>query len=143
MKWHEYFLNVCAVVAGKSKDESTKVGAVIVGPDHEIRSTGYNGFPRGVRELKDRQHRPLKYRYTEHAERNAIYQAARAGVCTNKCTLYVNSLPPCADCARAIIQAGIVEVYFACADVPERWYDDWIISQTMFKESDVICENIF
>jgi dCMP deaminase len=53
--------------------------------------------------------RPTKYLWIEHAERNAICNAARAGTATEGCTLYVE-LMPCMDCARAIVQAGIVEV---------------------------------
>mgnify|MGYP003667788855 CR=1 FL=1 len=36
------------VVALGSKDTRTKIGSVVIGPDNEIRSTGYNGFPRGL-----------------------------------------------------------------------------------------------
>lgn len=50
MHWAEYFIKMAELVAQKSKDPRTKVGLVVVGPDHEIRSTGFNGFPRGVRE---------------------------------------------------------------------------------------------
>ena len=107
MNWNEYFIAMARLVATKSKDESVKVGVVIVGPDHEIRSTGYNGFCRGVVEnITSRWERPAKYKWVEHAERNAIYNAARMGTPTNGCTMYLES-PPCADCGRAIIQAGI------------------------------------
>lgn len=51
----------------------------------------------------------MKYIWIEHAERNAIYQAARLGLCTDGCTLAVE-LVPCIECARAIIQAGIAQV---------------------------------
>ncbi|MEK0326670.1 MAG: deaminase [Nitrosopumilus sp.] len=50
MHWSEYFIKMAELVAQKSKDPRTKVGNIIVGPDHEIRTTGFNGFPRGVRE---------------------------------------------------------------------------------------------
>jgi dCMP deaminase len=53
--------------------------------------------------------RPMKYLWIEHAERNAICNAARAGTATDRCTIYVEIMP-CMDCARAIVQAGIVEV---------------------------------
>lgn len=110
MDWNEYFMTLARLVATKSKDESVKVGAVIVGPDHEIRSTGYNGFCRGVNEAKpERWERPAKYKWVEHAERNAIYNAARMGTPLQGCTMYIES-PPCADCGRAIIQAGIKSI---------------------------------
>ena len=108
--WDQYFLEICRVVKQRSKDPSTQIGAVIVGPAHEIRSTGYNSLPRGVRDdVPERLQRPTKYLWIEHAERNAIYNAARCGTSTEGCSLYTE-LYPCMDCARAIVQAGIVEI---------------------------------
>jgi dCMP deaminase len=108
--WHSYYLSICKVVAGRSKDPATQIGCIIVGPAHEIRSTGYNSFPRGIRDdVPERRERPEKYLWIEHAERNAIYNAARAGTPLEGCTIYVEIMP-CMDCARAIVQAGIVEV---------------------------------
>jgi len=43
--WDQYFLRMASLVASRSKDRSSKVGAVVVGPDNEVRSVGYNGFP--------------------------------------------------------------------------------------------------
>jgi deoxycytidylate deaminase len=81
MNWTEYFLGIAEQVKLKSKDESTQIGAVIVGIDNEILSTGYNSFPRGMDDSKkERQERPEKYFWFEHAERNVIYNAARIGV---------------------------------------------------------------
>ena len=78
--WNEYFMAMARLVAKKSKDPSMQVGVVIVGPDHEVRSTGFNGFARGVNEnYSSRWGRPAKYKWVEHAERNAIYNAARMG----------------------------------------------------------------
>ena len=48
MNWTEYFLSIAEQVKLKSKDNSTKIGAVIVGSDNEVLSTGYNSFPRGM-----------------------------------------------------------------------------------------------
>ena len=78
--WDQYYLEICKVVALRSKDPNTQLGCVIVGPNHEIRSTGYNSFPRGIRDdVPERLVRPAKYLWIEHAERNAICNAARAG----------------------------------------------------------------
>lgn len=46
-----------------------------------------------------------------HAEQNAILFAAKEGVSTKGCSLYVTH-SPCYDCAKMIIQAGIVEVVY-------------------------------
>ena len=138
--WITYFLNICVAVAQKSKDPSTKVGCVIVNGHNAILSTGYNGLPRNVMEQPARYERPAKYRWTEHAERNAIYNAARHGISLDGATLFVTGLPPCADCARAIIQCGIKEV---CVCVPAdssasaRWADETEISRIMFQEAGV------
>lgn len=110
MKWDDYFMEMAHLCASKSKDRSTKVGCVVVGPNHEVRTTGYNGFCRGVDDDVDSRHeRPEKYFWAEHAERNALYNAARNGIRTEDCTVYVTSFP-CADCARGLIQSGIKRV---------------------------------
>ena len=112
MNWDEYFINIAEQVKLKSKDIKTQIGVVIVGKDNEIVSTGYNSFPRGINDdVEERQERPEKYFWFEHAERNAIYNAARIGVSTKDCTLYLSHWFPCADCARGIINAGITKIY--------------------------------
>ena len=109
-KWTAYFMNMAELAAGMSKD-TTKVGAVIVGSKKEVRSTGYNGIPRGVRDLKERMVRPQKYLWTEHAERNAIYNATLHGTSLEGTTLYLwGANHPCPDCARAIVQSGIKKI---------------------------------
>jgi dCMP deaminase len=126
--WKDYFLNMVNYIASKSKDPSTKVGAIIVGEDNEIRSTGFNGLPRGMKDdIPVRNERPLKYKYYEHAERNAIYNSARIGVSIKNCTLYTNIFP-CTDCARGIIQSGITKVVVNINTHNERiktWSEDW------------------
>jgi dCMP deaminase len=110
--WDRRFFEMCALLGSWSEDRSRQVGCVIVGKANEIRATGFNGLPRGVRGKLDERHNPQdgeKYYWFEHAERNAIYNAARAGTSIEDCRLYV-SLFPCADCTRAMIQSGIVSV---------------------------------
>jgi len=112
LSWDELFILQAALISQKSKDPSTKVGCVIVGDDNAILSMGFNGFPRGVDEYHDsRWARPEKYHWVEHAERNAIYNAARNGINLNNSRAYLNWEPkPCADCTRALIQVGVKEV---------------------------------
>ena len=125
MNWTDYFLNIAEQVKLKSKDESTQIGAVVVGLDNEVLSTGYNSFPRGLDDTKqERQERPEKYFWFEHAERNAIYNAARIGVSLKNSTIYLTSGIPCMDCARGIVNSGIKTVY--CKEVcttknKEKW----------------------
>lgn len=94
----------------KSKDPNTKVGAVIVGEDQEIKSTGYCNPPRNIEDSEVPVEHPEKYYWFEHAERNAIYQGGRHGVSFKNCTMYVSKSPSCAACSRAIIQVGIKRV---------------------------------
>jgi dCMP deaminase len=60
-------------------------------------------------EVENRHERPAKYKWTEHAERNAIYNAARVGIPLDGCRMYLPWFP-CMECARAIIQSGILEL---------------------------------
>ena len=139
MDWNTFFFKMCDLVSEKSKDKSTQVGCVIVGPNHEIRSIGYNGFPRGVTDdVPVRQERPMKYFYSEHGERNAIYNAARVGIPLAGCILYIGGVP-CADCARAIIQSGIAEIFIRDGRVPERWKDSCDAALVMLDEAGVQC----
>ena len=141
MNWTEYFLGIAEQVKLKSKDESTQIGAVIVGKDREILSTGYNSFPRGLDDnLPERQERPLKYFYFEHAERNAIYNAARVGIPLDGSTIYLTSGLPCSDCGRAIINSGINTVYCkreCTTKNKEKWMESQDIAYKMLLECGV------
>ena len=53
-KWDMRFIELAKHISLWSKDPSTKVGCVVVGEDREIRSTGFNGFPRGIDDDEDR-----------------------------------------------------------------------------------------
>lgn len=141
MIWTEYFRNLANNVKLKSKDNKTQVGAVIVGEDNEIVSTGYNSFPRGLDDtIPERQERPEKYYWFEHAERNAIYNAARIGVSTKGTTMYLSHWFPCADCARGIINAGITTIYCdrpGDSTIPSIYPESIKRSKEMLLEADV------
>jgi dCMP deaminase len=135
-KWDLRFLALATQIASWSKDPSTQVGCVVVGEDREIRSTGFNGFPRGIEDRADRlADRALKYPLICHAEENAIMHAARVGVSLKGCVAFV-TWPPCSRCARSMIQAGVREVvYPAGCEIPERWEEDFSISVEMLEEA--------
>lgn len=164
MNWDEYFLSIAEVVSKKSKDPSTKVGCVIVSPDHDILSTGYNGFASGVFEVGTalqgemkadgdasgihvvdfaaRWERPEKYDWVIHAEHNAILRAARRGVKMEGATLYIQyDCPPCAGCCDAIIQAGIKTVISGVIPFPGKGkgvhYDVADMARTKLREAQV------
>ena len=141
MNWTEYFLNIAESVKLKSKDRRTQIGAVIVGKDNEIVTTGYNSFPRGINDdVEERQQRPEKYFWMVHSELNAILNAARVGVSTNGCKIYLTCGVPCSNCGRAIINAGITEVYCKTEDTTrnrEKWDEESSKTRQMFQESGV------
>jgi dCMP deaminase len=144
MNWPLRFLRLADHIAGWSKDPSTKVGCVIVGPDREIRSTGFNGFPRGVADDARLDDRPTKYELICHAEENAIMHAARIGVSLRGCVAY-STLHPCTRCARGLIQAGVVEIVVPSRPVPERWREDFEHARAMMGEAGVVlrwCEDV-
>lgn len=138
-KWEERFLALAEETAGWSKDESTKVGAVLVDSDKIVRCVGYNGIPRKVRDdIQRRYTRPEKYMWFNHAEMNLLSNCARIGVRTEGCTLYVTH-HPCAACARSIIQSGIERVVYRKHenDFSERWKEDMLVAGILFVEAGV------
>ena len=132
--WTEYFMGFAKHAATKSKD-STQVGAVLVGPYREVRLTGYNGPPRGVADLPERRERPTKYLFASHAEANLIAFAAREGIRTRDCAVYVTHFP-CAACARTLIQAGVAAVV-AGSGTTSMPSEEFVAARTMFHEAGV------
>jgi dCMP deaminase len=134
MKWDEFFMEHARLAARKSKD-STKVGAALIGPDGEVRLTAFNGPPKGVNDTPDRFERPAKYLFASHAEANLVAFAARAGIQTKGCTVYVTHAP-CASCARTLIQAGITGIVFddGTTSMPKEEFE---AAKTMFNEAGV------
>ncbi|MED5271805.1 MAG: dCMP deaminase family protein [Candidatus Thermoplasmatota archaeon] len=138
MKWDLRFLKLAKHISEWSKDPSTKVGCIIVGEDREIRSTGFNGFPRGIEDTEERlNERAKKYPLICHAEENAIMHAARIGVSLKGCIAYV-TWPPCNRCTRSLIQAGINKIVIPeGVEIPERWSDEFNLSKSMLNEAGV------
>jgi len=139
MNWTEYYIRHQYLASEKSKDPSTKIGALLVRDDNIV-SLGYNGFPRGIQDSQERlENREEKYFYVVHAEANAILNAARNGIATKGSTLYTSGMP-CNECAKAIIQAGIKTVVLHM-QYPSLSHGKWSKSvskaQEMFAEAGV------
>jgi len=136
--WDKRFLKLAKHISKWSKDPSTQVGCVVVGPDREVRSTGFNGLPRGIEDNDERLNdREIKYPLICHAEENAIMHAARIGISLKDCTAYV-TWPPCTRCARSLIQAGISTIiYPENTEIPDRWMADFNLSLDMLKEAKI------
>lgn len=123
--------------AARSNDDSNQVGCVIVQPtSHQVLAVGYNDLPRGIADKACRRERPMKYKYVEHAERNALYNACRRGTAV-KGGIAAVTMFPCAECSRALIQSGIRTLVTVRPDMTTRWAEDFRISLEMLSEARV------
>jgi dCMP deaminase len=147
-RWDRHFLRLALEHARMSKDPSTKVGAVIVGPDGEVLSAGFNGFPRGIADTPERLgDRETKLRLIVHAEMNAVLAAARSGVRLRGCAIYVAATdpsgavwggPPCVRCTVEVMQAGIEEVVsWPMRTAPSRWHADLMAARDLLEEAGI------
>jgi dCMP deaminase len=137
-KWDIDYIALCEFWANrKSKDPSTKTGAVIVNASNEIVSLGYNGFPRGVDDSPELyEDREVKYERIVHCEMNAILTARES---IRGATLYTWPFLSCPRCAAHVIQAGITRVVAPkCPeDKLERWSEQLERSKKLFQEAGV------
>jgi dCMP deaminase len=119
-KWIHYYLKLAVTVSEQSRDPSTKCGAILVNNNKDIVATGFNGFPERVEDndewLNDRE---FKYAAIIHAEMNAIL---RCPVPTRGLHMFMTA-PPCSNCAKHIIAAGISSIYWLKPPVEfaKRW----------------------
>lgn len=127
-KWDLSFMEIASMFANHSSCVKRKVGAVLV-KDLRILSTGYNGTPSGLcncdevfkntADLKDGilpngikiTHHDFAEQFEIHAEQNCLSFAAKNGVSTKDCTLYITTAP-CVNCAKIIIASGIKKVIY-------------------------------
>ncbi len=136
--WHEYFMGICNLVAGRATCTRRKVGAMLV-KDKRILCSGYNGAPAKVPHcsetgcLRERLNVPSGEKHElcrgVHAEQNAIIQAAYHGVKLQDATLYCTN-QPCSICAKMIVNAGIKTVYY------QDGYDD-ALTLDMFEQAGI------
>jgi dCMP deaminase len=103
------YLRMAAIWAENSYCKRRKVGALIV-KDKMIISDGYNGTPAGFENVCEDEN-SLTFPYVLHAEANAITKVACSHNSSRGATLYVTA-SPCIECAKLIIQSGIVRVVF-------------------------------
>ncbi|HEY1942909.1 MAG TPA: dCMP deaminase [Roseiarcus sp.] len=116
----------------RSPNRVRQVGAVLVTANGE-EIAACNTFPSGVRDLEERHDGDGRFVWMEHAERHAIFEAARRGVATAGAHI-TSTFFPCIDCARAIVDAGI-----ACLDTPAPAFDDPVWGAA-FERSQVILQ---
>lgn len=104
------YMDIAEVIAQRSHDKETKVGAVLVNSSSgAIIATGFNGFVRGADDSVLPATRPDKYEYIVHAEQNLICNSAKHGISMDNCSL-VCTLSPCKLCMRMLLNCGITKV---------------------------------
>ncbi|MEA3417164.1 MAG: cytidine/deoxycytidylate deaminase family protein [Thermodesulfobacteriota bacterium] len=136
--WETYFMDIAELVAKRSTCLRRAVGAIIV-KDKRILTTGYNGAPTGIKHcietgcLREKLNVPSGERHELcrgiHAEQNAIIQAAFHGASIKGATLFCTN-QPCSICAKMIINAGIIKVYYR-----DGYADS--MAREMFKEAGI------
>lgn len=138
ISWDECFMRMAHVISQRSKDPSTQAGATIVDKNNVVVGLGYNGFPRGIDSNnfpweREGDFLETKYAYVCHGEENAIYNSNKS---THDCKIYC-TLFPCNECAKAIIQNGIVEVIFES----DKYHDvpAFVVSRRMFDSAGIKC----
>ncbi len=139
----ESFMRQVYLHANDSKDPRTKIGAVLTLQDRVI-STGFNGFPRKVKDLLSRyENRETKYKFICHAEANSVSTAARLGRATLDSVLYTQGIP-CQECCKTLIQAGVkkfvVHKQWPNLTYSEKWNDAIAISTIMMEEAGIELE---
>lgn len=143
---YRFAMEAALAVAAESDDLSTQTGAVVAAMEpatftatQRILGRGANNMPSGVLDTPQRRERPLKYSVREHAERAAIYDAARRGNQTLR-SVMVSVWAGCADCSRAAIGAG-VEAFISFPwrpdTTPNHWDDDILLGREMLTEAGV------
>lgn len=139
MKWDVRFMQMAREISSWSKDPSRKIGAIAVGDNRRVLSTGYNGFPRNIEDSAKRLNdRETKYKYVVHAEQNCIYNACLNGISLAGATLYVYGLPVCSECAKGIIQVGIKKVFIEDRIYEEqKWIESFEHTKELFAEAKI------
>lgn len=145
MQWHISYLMIAQIIAGMSRANKRKVGAILV-KDDRIISTGFNGTPAGfdngceeykctdesdwetlgtcgcefdnLDKTKCKHYKLITKPEVLHAESNAIAKCARSSESSKDAVLYL-TLSPCFNCAKLIIQAGVKAVYYI-----DEWEND-------------------
>ena len=130
-------LDTAIAAARHSPNRVRKVGALLLPAGGEPMLSACNTYPHGVQDTELRHQGNGRLIWMEHAERNAIYAAAKAGVALDGASLATTYFP-CVDCARAIVQSGIRHVHTIPPDLADPvWGESFIYSRTVLEEAGV------
>lgn len=133
-KWDITFLKQALLVAERHSKDTTKVGALIARESYPL-SFGYNGIIRGYPDfgLEDRT---KKLTYTEHAEKNALFNALRNNINIVGSTMYCTRFP-CHECTKAIIQSGIKRIVYIEDYGTDKWRESVEASLDMTRKCEI------
>lgn len=132
------WLAACYAYARRSKHPSTHNAALII-RDNKILLEGVNNLPPGVKEIESRFQGDNKHMYLNHAERDVIYKACRAGIATEGLTMVMPWLP-CIACTNAVITSGIATLIVhkqMLERTKERWREELENGVQLLKEAGV------
>ncbi len=125
--WDDYYMALTYIIASRSKDPSTQVGAVIVDKTNRPLGIGYNGAPQAIPDKEINWKRPDKYVFIEHAEINAMDHASHGVHSLSGCTIYVSAMP-CPNCMRRIVSRRLHRVVYGKTAV--NMLDEEVVAQT-------------
>ena len=130
-------LDTAIAAARHSPNRVRKVGAVLLPAGGQAALSACNTYPRGVQDTEPRHQGNGRLIWMEHAERNAIFAAARAGIALEGASITTTYFP-CIDCARAIVQSGIRQVHTLPPDLADPvWGESFIYSRTVLEEAGI------
>ncbi len=142
--WLSTFLAIAKAASGKSKDPSSKVGAVLIRPDYSVASLGFNGFPKRIADnplyLSDPAYRDEKLKRAVHAEQNALRKNR-----DNTTVDYqmIVTRHPCAMCALEIACSDITDIWYLSDEVFEqRWHDSLQDAKVILGEAGIALHKI-
>lgn len=142
ISWDQYFMGIAVLSSERSKDPRTRTGACVVWPGHRIIGVGYNWFPRWCSDddfpwdrSPEGKIEDSKHGYVVHGEANAILNSM--GRDMSEATIYC-TVPPCHECTKLIIQAGIKRVVHLPSEYEDR--DFFQASKRMLAAANVSIE---
>ena len=138
MIYHQY-IKYAEQISLNSCDYNTKIGCLLL-DKNIIECFAWNSFPIGISITDERM--LDKNKYIIHAEQSLIATCSKAGISTYNKTIVLNSLPPCSDCAKAIITAGITTVVYSCDSIPDKWFEDCEFGLKLLREANIEIINI-
>lgn len=130
----EFLITSANRCAHASHDPEIQVVAALLPVPRGGAITGVNRFPAGTPAWGKSPSRDFVNKRIIHAERDAIYKAAYYGVSTRGAELY-SSLYPCAECANAIVEAGIRHVFTHPQPEMPEWQENWTVAEATFHDN--------